>query len=69
MAGIQPTKNAEKANIVKALREQFPLDILLPIIGLKRSTFFYHLTDKVDKNAEIVQKVVEIYHENQGNYG
>ena len=51
------------------MREQFPLEILLKLIGLKRSTFFYHLAEKVDKNAEIVQKIAEIYHENHGNYG
>ncbi|ACA32182.1 transposase [Histophilus somni 2336] len=41
----------------------------MPLIDLKRSTFFYHLADKVDKNAEIKQKEAEIYHENNGNYG
>lgn len=41
----------------------------MPLVGLKRSTFFYHLTDKMDKNAKIEQKIAEIYHENHGNYG
>ncbi|VEI46390.1 transposase [Actinobacillus equuli] len=48
---------------------EFPLEILLPLIGLKRSTFFYHLPPKVDKNAVIRQKVIEIYQDNDGNYG
>lgn len=48
---------------------QFPLAILLSLIGLKRSTFFYHLAEKSDKNAEIEQKIAEIYHEHRGNYG
>lgn len=69
MARTQPSKNAEKANIVKALRTQFPLEMLLPMVGLKRSTFFYHLGEKSDKNVDIAQKVAEIYHEHQGNYG
>lgn len=48
---------------------EFPLEILLPLVGLKQSTFFYHFADKVDKNAGIEQKIAEIYHENNGNYG
>ena len=48
---------------------QFPLEILLSLISLKRSTFFYHLAEKSDKNAEIEQKIAEIYHEHRGNYG
>lgn len=51
------------------MRHQFPLEILLQNIGLKRSTFFYHRLDKVNKNAEIEQKLAEIYHANDGNYG
>ncbi len=47
----------------------FPLEILLPLTGLKRSTFFYHLPPKIDKNAVIRQKVIEIYQDNDGNYG
>ncbi|VEI45651.1 putative transposase-like protein [Actinobacillus equuli] len=54
---------------MKTLRVNFPLEILLPLIGLKRSTFFYHLPPKVDKNAVIRQKVIEIYQDNDGNYG
>lgn len=51
------------------MRQQFPLEILLQNIGLKRSTFFYHRLDKVNKNADIEQKLVEIYHKHHGNYG
>ncbi|ACE61767.1 Putative transposase insK for insertion sequence element IS150 [Actinobacillus pleuropneumoniae serovar 7 str. AP76] len=47
----------------------FPLEILLPLTGLKRSTLFYHLPPKIDKNAVIRQKVIEIYQDNDGNYG
>ncbi|WP_115607035.1 IS3 family transposase [Actinobacillus ureae] len=54
---------------LKKLRVDFPLDILLPLTGLKRSTFFYHLPSKIDKNAVMRQKVIEIYQDNDGNYG
>ncbi|WP_258866821.1 IS3 family transposase [Actinobacillus ureae] len=67
--GCKPLKNAAKTAIVKTLRVDFPLDILLPLTGLKRSTFFYHLPPKIDKNAVMRQKVIEIYQDNDGNYG
>ncbi|SUT86816.1 transposase [Actinobacillus ureae] len=54
---------------LKTLRVDFPLDILLPLTGLKRSTFFYHLPSKIDKNAVMRQKVIEIYQDNDGSYG
>lgn len=69
MAGTQPSKNAEKSALVNVLRTQFPLEMLLSLVGLKRSMFFYHLAEKSDKNEEIEQKIAEIYHEHRGNYG
>ena len=55
VAGAQPTKNVEKAAIVKALRLHFPLPILLDLICLVRSVFFYHLKTKNDKNVALLQ--------------
>ena len=69
VARTQPPKNAEKATIVKALRVHFPLPILLDLIGLARSVFFYHLKTKNDKNAALSQEIASIYHDNHGNYG
>ncbi|WP_115615541.1 IS3 family transposase [Avibacterium paragallinarum] len=69
VAGTQPTKNAEKAVIVNALRSRFPLELLLRLIGLARSSFFYHLKPKSDKNVAISQKIEEIYRKNDENYG
>lgn len=43
--------------------------MLLQLLRLKRSTFFYHLSEKAAKHAMIVQKVAAIYHKNDGNYG
>lgn len=54
-------KNVEKSGLVKLLRKQFPLKILLQLIGLKHPTFFYYF-------AEIVQKTTVIFYENSGNY-
>ncbi|MCT8699067.1 IS3 family transposase, partial [Glaesserella parasuis] len=57
------------ASLVKELRHQFPFEILLQLVDLKRSTFFYHLAEKDNKNAAIEQEVIKIYHKNDGNYG
>ncbi len=62
-------KNAEKAVIVNALRSRFPLELLLRLIGLARSSFFYHLKPKSDKNVAISQQIEEIYRKNDENYG
>lgn len=69
IAKTQPTKNAEKAAITKALCIYFPLTILLDLISLVLSVFFYHLKTKNDKNAAISQEIAIIYHDNHGNYG
>ena len=69
MARAQPIQNTEKASLVKSLRNQFPLDILLQLTALKRSMFFYHLVAKRDKNAAIAQQIADIYHQHNGTYG
>ena len=69
VARAQPTKNTETAAIVKALRIHFPLPILLDLIGLARSVFFYHLKTKNDKNAAMSREIATIYDNNHGNYG
>lgn len=51
------------------MRCQFPLGILLTLVNLKRSTFFYHPPEKEDKNREIERKIIAIYHKHAGNYG
>ena len=43
--------------------------MLLDLIGLARSVFFYRLKAKSDKNAAISQEIASIYHDNHGNYG
>ena len=50
---------------------EFPLDILLNIIKLARSTSYYHLKklNQVDKNQSIKVEIQAIYDEHKGNYG
>ena len=50
---------------------EFSLDILLKIIKLARSTYYYHLKQlyKPDKNQDIKIEIQSIYREHKGNYG
>ena len=50
---------------------EFSLNILLKIIKLARSTYYYHLKQlyKPDKNQDIKIEIQSIYREHKGNYG
>ena len=50
---------------------EFPLDILLKIIKLARSTYYYHLKqlNLEDKNQAVKNEIETIYNEHKGNYG
>ena len=50
---------------------EFPLDILLKIIKLARSTYYYHLKqlNLEDKNQAVKNEIETIYKEHKGNYG
>ena len=49
----------EKVNVVSELQLTYPLMILLKILGLAKSVYYYTLSkiDKDDKNKEIVDKI------------
>ena len=50
---------------------EFSLDILLKVIKLARSTYYYHLKqlDKPDKDQELKAEIQSIFIEHKGNYG
>ena len=50
---------------------EFTLEILLKIIRLARSTYYYHLKqlDQTDKNQTIKAEIQAIFTEHKGNYG
>ena len=54
---------------MQELRLKFPLNDLLELTGLKRSTFFYHIQKRDDKYAELKQSISNIFYENKGRYG
>jgi len=45
------------------------LNDLLETTGIPRSTYYYLLKDKPDKDAEIKSKIGRIYHQHKGRYG
>ncbi|MDH2997994.1 transposase, partial [Pasteurellaceae bacterium LFhippo2] len=53
---------------MQKLRELYPLDILLRIAKLARSTFFYHQHPKLDKDSELKERIREIK-QKEPNYG
>ena len=57
--------------IVRGLVTEFSLDILLKIIKLARSTYYYHLKQlgQTDKDQDIKIEILSIYREHKGNYG
>jgi putative transposase len=56
---------------VQELRQEYPIDGLLRLAALARSTFYYqHQRRKVaDKHAGLKLKVCQIYHWHKGRYG
>ena len=57
--------------MILELRREFRIDVLLEIIELPRSTFYYHSRrqNEVDKYARAKEEIAAIYHENRGRYG
>ncbi|WP_211228164.1 IS3 family transposase, partial [Granulicatella elegans] len=60
-----------KTEIVQELINEFPLDILLKVIKLARSTYYYHLKqmNQPDKDQQIKDEIQAIFTEHKGNYG
>ena len=56
--------------IATELRRKFPLRMLLQILKLSRSTFYYHLKqNKQDKYFYAKEKIKELFEANKGRYG
>ncbi|MBZ2101310.1 IS3 family transposase [Streptococcus oralis] len=64
-------RDRRKTEIVRGLVTEFSLDILLKIIKLARSTYYYHLKQlgQTDKDQELKTEIQSIYREHKGNYG
>lgn len=57
--------------MIRELRRTIPLDILLEIAQLARSTYYYHANRLTapDKYSDAKVAITAVYHENKGRYG
>lgn len=64
-------KNREKAVIVDALKDKYPLPSLLKRVSLSKSSYYYQkaVSRQEDKYNSIRRKITELFHENAGRYG
>ncbi|WP_260690672.1 IS3 family transposase [Rhizobium leguminosarum] len=65
------TSNADKAQAVQALRPLHPLDGLLKLSGLARSTFYYQqkTLSSADRHAALKTTIRSIFEAHKGRYG
>nr|WP_315591682.1 IS3 family transposase [uncultured Cupriavidus sp.] len=63
--------NREKTQVVDALKATYPLSELLRIVGLARSSYFYHKTRLRlrDKYGDVRNAMIEIFDSNHRCYG
>lgn len=63
--------NPEKALLVDALRNEYPLKELLVCVGLARSSYFYHrrLRSRPDKYEDLRSRIIKHFWANRGRYG
>ena len=64
-------KNSEKAVIVDALKDRYPLPLLLARLALPKSSYYYQKSSikKIDKYAETRCRIIAIFNENKNCYG
>lgn len=57
--------------MIQKLRPEYPLELLLSIARLPRSTYYYHAKrmSQTDKYGEVKEQITRVYHENRGRYG
>lgn len=71
--GIDQTalKNREKAVILDALKDKYPLPALLEKLSLSKSSYYYQeaVFHQEDKCSSARGKIIELFHENRGRYG
>jgi transposase InsO family protein/transposase-like protein len=63
--------NREKAELIGALRNEYPLSTLLPPLKIARSSYFYQMgaLAKPDKHKELRVRVRGIFDKSSGRYG
>lgn len=67
---LEHLENAEKAEVIDALRPTYRLKELLQLFNISKSSYFYSVHAAArDKYARIRSEVVEIFHQNELCYG
>lgn len=67
---MRKSKRTAKALIVLELRQRYPLQDLLKLSGIARSTYYYYLKQQnKDKYTAEKANIVEIFEKNKGIYG
>ena len=68
---LRDEKEQEEKRKLSRLVTEFALEILLKIIKLARSTYYYHLKqlDQSDKDYDVKVEIQSIFTEHKGNYG
>ncbi|MEN4465396.1 IS3 family transposase [Mycolicibacterium fortuitum] len=71
MAGLESARTAVKAEAVTSLKAEYPLQALLDVAGLARSTYFYHQAkrDQPDPQSDLKAAITEAFEAAHGRYG
>lgn len=61
----------DNIQVINELRRKYPLEALLKLAKIARSTFYYHLKrfSLTDKYTELKEEIRKVYHGNKGSYG
>ncbi|MCR5196182.1 MAG: IS3 family transposase [Pseudobutyrivibrio sp.] len=60
----------EKVEVIRELRQKYPLMALLRCAGIPRSTYYYYEKKKAqDKHRDLKKHITRIFNENKGRYG
>lgn len=68
---ITKIKNREKAAVIDALKEKYPLQKLLNILQMAKSSYYYQkaIIKRPDKYHELRIQIKDLFKENKGCYG
>lgn len=63
--------NKEKAILVNALKNKYRINVLLNILNMAKSSYFYHANkfSKTEKYSEVRKNIVRIFNESRNTYG
>ena len=68
---LKKLPNKDKADVIDALREKYPLNKLLDLFDLAKSSYFYQCETKkkADKYQDLRVRITDIFNENHQCYG